>query len=96
MAPMANEIRFEGDEADKLLKRRNVYFTALIQQLFDMVKNKAVIMRDSDSLVKYLDLWQIFDLVHIDSIINREHYEATSLLHRSTHKLQSLAIVMGF
>ncbi|KAJ2056969.1 hypothetical protein GGI17_005913 [Coemansia sp. S146] len=87
MASMANKIRFEGDEAGKLLKRRNVYFTALAQELFHMVEIKAVIMCDNSPLVKYLDLWQTCDL---------GYSEAMSFIHRSTHKLQSLAIVMGF
>ncbi|KAJ2555804.1 hypothetical protein GGH95_005421, partial [Coemansia sp. RSA 1836] len=76
--------------AEELVKRRDIHILDLIQQLYDIVEVKAAITRDSVSLVEYLDLEPIRDLVRVAYRIDTISSRIMPLIRRSAQTLQSL------
>ncbi|KAJ2639814.1 hypothetical protein GGF44_002637 [Coemansia sp. RSA 1694] len=76
--------------AEELVKRRDIHILDLIQQLYDIVEVKAAITRDSVSLVEYLDLEPICDLVRVAYRIDAISSRIMPLVRRSAQTLQSL------
>ncbi|KAJ1925592.1 hypothetical protein GGI09_001766 [Coemansia sp. S100] len=96
MVPAVSEIYvYPYNDAERLLLHCHFHTLDLVQQLFDIVERRTVIAGRDDSMLVYLDLEPIRDLVHLKCSLHSNFYSAWPLIHRSTKTLRFLDIDVG-
>ncbi|KAJ2440815.1 hypothetical protein GGF42_007502 [Coemansia sp. RSA 2424] len=91
MVPNIRKVDVGPDPSvQQLVVQRNAHIMDLIQQLYDIVKAKSAITYNSESLVEYLDLEPIRNLVHVAYRINDTSSRIMPLIRHSAQTLQSL------
>ncbi|KAJ2741618.1 hypothetical protein GGI20_005062 [Coemansia sp. BCRC 34301] len=95
MAPNIREVGVDfGHGADQLIEQRDVYATDLTRQLYGIVETTTAISNACISLVEYMDLAPICNLVRVDYYVDKVDSQIVPLIRRSAHTLQSLELAM--
>ncbi|KAJ2459813.1 hypothetical protein GGF42_001239 [Coemansia sp. RSA 2424] len=91
MVPDIREVDVRPDlSVQQQVVQRSTHTMDLIQQLYRIIKAKTAITYNSESLVEYLDLEPIRNLVHVAYLIEATSSRIMSLVRRSAQTLQSL------
>ncbi|KAJ2116426.1 hypothetical protein GGI03_000106 [Coemansia sp. RSA 2337] len=96
MVPAVSEIYvYPYNDAKRLLLHCHFHTLDLVQQLFDIVERHTVIAGRDDSMLVYLDLEPIRDLVHLKCSLDSDFYSAWPLIHCNMQTLQFLKLNVG-